>query len=97
MMRIPGLVDDRIAVRSRIANRGSQVTMRLFGLVLAAALAAGCGASRSYGRANNAARAGDWDTAGGEFRGRGPEEPHPPQFQNPPPRGSDNPLPPHPA
>ncbi|HEV8318704.1 MAG TPA: tetratricopeptide repeat protein, partial [Vicinamibacterales bacterium] len=44
------------------------MTMRLFGLVLAAALAAGCGASRSYGRGNNAARAGDWDTAVEHYR-----------------------------
>ena len=42
--------------------------MRLFGLVLAAALAAGCGASRSYGRGSNAARAGDWDTAVEHYR-----------------------------
>ena len=33
-------------------------------VVIALALtAAGCGAARSYGRAENAARAGDWDAA----------------------------------
>src|SRR5205823_1078111 len=36
---------------------------RVLVLVLAAMLAAGCGASRAYGRAENAARASDWDTA----------------------------------
>src|SRR5438477_48825 len=41
---------------------------RLLGLVLAAALAAGCGASRSYGRGNGAALAGDWDTAVEHYR-----------------------------
>jgi general secretion pathway protein D len=41
---------------------------RLLGLVLAAALAAGCGASRSYGRGNGAARAGDWDVAVEHYR-----------------------------
>src|SRR5256885_715303 len=60
---------------SRITNRKSQITndlrvrmTRLLGLVLAAALVAGCGASRSYGRGNNAARAGDWDTAVEHYR-----------------------------
>jgi len=32
-------------------------------LIALALMAAGCGASRSYGRAENAARAGDWDAA----------------------------------
>ena len=32
-------------------------------LIALSLLAAGCGASRSYGRAENAARAGDWDAA----------------------------------
>ena len=41
---------------------------RLLGLVLAAALAAGCGAGRSYGRGNSAARAGDWDAAVEHYR-----------------------------
>lgn len=41
---------------------------RVLVLVLAAALAAGCGAGRAYGRGENAARAGDWDTAVDYYR-----------------------------
>ena len=37
-------------------------------VVLLAMLAAGCGAGRSFGKGENAARAGDWDTAVAYFR-----------------------------
>ena len=35
-------------------------------LVFLALIAAGCGAARTFGRAESAARAGDWDAAGAE-------------------------------
>jgi type II secretory pathway component GspD/PulD (secretin) len=41
---------------------------RLAALVVAAALLTGCAASRSYGRGDAAARAGDWDTAVEQYR-----------------------------
>ena len=37
-------------------------------LVLVAALLAGCGAGRAYGRGDRASRAGDWDTAVDYYR-----------------------------
>ena len=52
----------------RLAHPGGRAlrvssTPVLLVLIALSLLAAGCGASRSYGRAENAARAGDWDAA----------------------------------
>ena len=41
---------------------------RITALVMVVALLAGCGASRSFGRGQSAARIGDWDTAVNEYR-----------------------------
>ena len=47
----------------------SQTRVRLFALLLClGVLAAGCGASRSFGNGESAARAGDWDTAVEHYR-----------------------------
>ena len=42
--------------------------LRLAALVAVAALVAGCGAGRAYGRGEGASRAGDWDTAVEHYR-----------------------------
>ena len=48
---------------------------RLLALVVIAALIAGCAASRSFGRGDRAARAGDWDTAVDQYRRAVQEQP----------------------
>ena len=48
---------------------------RLLALVVIAALIAGCAASRSFGRGDRAARAGDWDTAVDHYRRAVQEQP----------------------
>ena len=42
--------------------------LRITALLMVVALLAGCGASRSFGRGQNAARIGDWDAAVNEYR-----------------------------
>jgi general secretion pathway protein D len=49
--------------------------LRLFSLLVIATLLAGCGAGRTYGRGESAARAGDWDAAVEHFRRAVQEDP----------------------
>ena len=49
--------------------------LRIVTLVMIGALLAGCGASRSYGRGESAARAGNWDVAVEQFRQALQEDP----------------------
>src|SRR5688572_8561519 len=49
--------------------------LRIATLVVIAALLAGCGASRSYGRGESAARAGNWDVAVEQYRQALQQEP----------------------
>jgi general secretion pathway protein D len=51
------------------------MTHRLIVIVLIAALTAACGAGRSHRRGDNAARAGDWDTAVEHYRRAVQQEP----------------------
>ena len=46
----------------------TQLHLRIAGLVVMVALVAGCGAGRSYGRGQSAARAGNWDVAVEQYR-----------------------------
>ena len=49
--------------------------LRITALLTVVALLAGCAASRSFGRGQNAARIGDWDTAVNEYRRAVQQEP----------------------
>jgi type II secretory pathway component GspD/PulD (secretin) len=49
--------------------------MRIAALLMVVALVAGCGASRSFGRGQTAARTGDWDMAVEEYRRAVQEDP----------------------
>jgi type II secretory pathway component GspD/PulD (secretin) len=49
--------------------------LRIAGLLMVVALVAGCAASRSFGRGQSAARAGDWDMAVEEYRRAVQEDP----------------------
>src|SRR6188474_963863 len=49
--------------------------LRLAAVLMAVALVAGCGASRSYSQGQSAARAGDWDTAVEQYRQALQQEP----------------------
>ena len=51
--------------------RSTSLLLRLTATLAAAVLLAGCGASRSYGRGDSAARAGDWDAAVEHYRRAG--------------------------
>ena len=54
----------------------SQTRVRVVAFLLClAVVAAGCGASRAFGRGEGAARAGDWDTAVEHYRRAVQEEP----------------------
>src|SRR5687768_13700455 len=46
----------------------TQLYLRIAGLVVILALVAGCGAGRSYGRGQSAAKAGNWDVAVEQYR-----------------------------
>ena len=49
--------------------------LRITALLMVVALLAGCGASRSFGRGQSAARIGDWDAAVNEYRRAVQQEP----------------------
>src|SRR5688572_5073260 len=49
--------------------------LRITALLMVVALLAGCGAGRSFGRGQNAARIGDWDAAVNEYRRAVQQEP----------------------
>jgi type II secretory pathway component GspD/PulD (secretin) len=53
----------------------TQLHLRIAGLALIVALVAGCGAGRSYGRGQSAARAGNWDVAVEQYRQAVQQEP----------------------
>ena len=53
----------------------TQLHLRIAGLVVVVALVAGCGASRSYGRGQSAAKAGNWDVAVEQYRQAVQQEP----------------------
>ena len=53
----------------------TQLNLRIAGLVMAVALVAGCGAGRSYGRGQSAAKAGNWDVAVEQYRQAVQQEP----------------------
>ena len=60
----------------------SQTRMRVFAFLLClAVVAAGCGASRSFGRGEGAARAGDWDTAVEHYRRAVQQSPDNPEYK----------------
>ena len=60
----------------------SQTRMRVFAFLMClAVLAAGCGASRSFGRGEGAARAGDWDTAVEHYRRAVQQSPDNPEYK----------------
>src|SRR5689334_24741253 len=53
----------------------TQLHLRIAGLAVVVALVAGCGAGRSYGRGQSAARAGNWDVAVEQYRQAVQQEP----------------------
>jgi tetratricopeptide (TPR) repeat protein len=53
----------------------TQLHLRIAGLVMVVALLAGCGAGRSYGRGQSAAKAGNWDVAVEQYRQAVQQEP----------------------
>jgi len=53
----------------------TQLHLRIAALVVVVALVAGCGASRSYGRGQSAAKAGNWDVAVEQYRQAVQQEP----------------------
>jgi tetratricopeptide (TPR) repeat protein len=57
------------------------MTHRLIALAAIAVLLAGCGAARSFGRGDRAARAGDWDTAVEHYRRAVQQEPDRADYQ----------------
>ena len=60
----------------------SQTRVRVLAFLLClAVLAAGCGASRSFGRGEGAARAGDWDTAVEHYRRAVQQSPTAPEYK----------------
>ncbi|MBM3776889.1 MAG: hypothetical protein FJW23_01450 [Acidimicrobiia bacterium] len=61
--------------RDRPGQQGRRATA-LASLLIAAVLAAGCGASRAYGRGDQAGRNGDWDAAVLHFREAVQKEPN---------------------
>jgi type II secretory pathway component GspD/PulD (secretin) len=54
----------------------TQLHLRIAALLMVVALVAGCGASRSYGRGQSAARAGNWDVAVEQYRRAVQQEPN---------------------
>ena len=54
----------------------TQRHLRIAALLMVVALIAGCGASRSYGRGQSAARAGNWDVAVEQYRRAVQQEPN---------------------
>src|SRR5688572_6389287 len=61
--------------RSPHVGKARHQMKRFLMVLLVAALAAGCGAGRTYGKAEKAARAGDWDTAVEYYRRAVSDEP----------------------
>jgi len=59
----------------------TQLHLRIAGLVVVVALVAGCGAGRSYGRGQSAARAGNWDVAVEQYRQAVQQNPDNPEYR----------------
>ena len=59
----------------------TQLHLRIAGLVMVVALLAGCGASRSYGRGESAAKAGNWDVAVAQYQQAVQQDPDNPEYR----------------